>query len=57
MLFLFSKFLNFCLDFLVKKKNRLIKKIRLISKHMASQPRKNTIPIHILPSISRSKDN
>ena len=34
-----------------------IRKIRLISKFMASQPGKQTIGIHILPNISRSKGN
>ena len=36
---------------------QLIKKIRLISKFMTSQPGKQTISIHILPNISRSKGN
>ena len=31
--------------------------MRLISKIMTSQPGKQTIAIHILPNISRSKDN
>ena len=38
-------------------KNGLIRKIRLISKFMTLQPEKQTIAIHILPYISRSKDN
>ena len=38
-------------------KKQLIKKIRLISKFMTSQPGKQTISIHILPNISRSKGN
>ena len=38
-------------------KNILIKTIRLISKFMTSQPGWQTIAIHILPNISRSKDN
>ena len=38
-------------------KNVLNKKIRLISKFMTSQPGWQTIAIHILPNISRSKDN
>ena len=33
----FPRYLNFCLDFLVMKKNGLIKKIRLVSKFMTSQ--------------------
>ena len=35
----------------------LIRKISLISKFMTSQPGKQTIPIHILPNIPRSKVN
>ena len=56
-LFLLSRYLNFCLDFFVKQKNGLIRKIRLISKFMMPQPGKHTIAIHILPNISRSKCN
>ena len=37
------------------EKNGLVGKIRLISKLKTSQPGKQTIPIHILPNISRSK--
>ena len=37
--------------------NCLIKKARLISNFMASQPGKQTIEINILPNISRSKSN
>ena len=36
-------------------KNGLIRKIGLISNFMTSQPGKETIVIHILPNISRSK--
>ena len=39
------------------KKKGLIRKIRLISKLMMSQPRKQAIATHILPNISRSKVN
>ena len=39
------------------QKNELIRKIRLISKFMLSPPGKQTIAIHLLPNISRSKDN
>ena len=42
---------------LVMLKNGLIRKIRLISKFMLPQPRKQTIAIHILPNIPRSKGN
>ena len=37
--------------------NGLITKARLISKFMTSQTGKQAIPIHILPNISRCKDN
>ena len=57
-LFLFSRYLNFCLDFLIMSKNALIRKIRLISKFMTSQPGYQTIiAIHILTNISKSKSN
>ena len=36
--------------------NGLIRKLRLISKLMKSQPGHQIITIHILPSISRSKE-
>ena len=39
------------------RKNSSIRKIRLISKSMASQPSKQTNGIHILPNTSRSKDD
>ena len=48
-LFSFSRYLSFCLDFLFMYKSSLIRKIRLISKFMTSQP--------ILSNISRSKGN
>ena len=38
-------------------KSGLIRKIRLISKFVMSQPGKETIAVHILPNVSRSKDN
>ena len=38
-------------------KNGLTRKIKLISKFMTLQPGKQTITIHILPNISRSKCN
>ena len=37
--------------------NGLLRKLRLISKFMMSQTGKQIIAIHILPNISRSKDN
>ena len=56
-LFSFSKCWSFCLDFLVLHQNCLIRKIRLISKFMTSQHGKQTIVIHVLPSILRNKEN
>ena len=38
-------------------KNGLIRKIRLIFKFMTSQPVDQTIAMHVLPNISRSKEN
>ena len=38
-------------------KNGLIRKIRLTSKFMTPQPGLQTIPLHILYNISRSKGN
>ena len=35
----------------------MIRKIRLVSKFMTSQPGKQTIAVHALPSISRNKGN
>ena len=34
-----------------------MRKIKLISKFMTSQPGSHRIAIHILPDVSRSKDN
>ena len=39
------------------RKNGLIRKIRLTSKLMMSQPALQTIAIHTLPNISQSKGN
>ena len=50
-------FKNFFLDFSVMQENGLIRKIRLISNFMMPQPGLQTIIIHILPNISRSKTN
>ena len=55
--FLFTRCLNYCLDFLIIQKKGLRRKIRLISKFMTLQPEKETIVIHVLPNISRSIDN
>ena len=51
------KIFKFCSDFLIKQKNGLIRKPRLILKFMMSQAGHKVITIHILPIISRSKIN
>ena len=56
-LFSFSRYLNFCLDFLVMYGNGWIKKMRLILIFMTLQPGEQTILIHILSNISKSKSN
>ena len=56
-LFSFSRYLSFCISFLVIYQNGLIKKIRIISNFMMSQPAQQTIVTHILPKISKSKGN
>ena len=48
---------SFALTFWSCKKNGLIRKMRLISKFMTSQPGYQTIALKILPNISRSKGN
>ena len=55
--FSFSRYLSFCLDFLVMQQNGLIRKIGLMSNFMKSKLGYPTIVVHILPNISRSKDN
>ena len=49
------KFLSWLFSYI--EKNGLTRKIKLISKFMTSQPGQQTIAIHILPNISRSKGN
>ena len=56
-LFSFSRYLSFCLDFLIMQQNGLIEKIRLFSNFTTSQPGQQTFAILILPNISRSKGN
>ena len=56
-LFSFSRYLSFCLDFLVMQQNGLIRKIRFVSNFMTSQLGWQTIVIHIKTNISRSKGN
>ena len=51
------KIFTFCLDFLVIKKNDLIRKTSLIKKFMTSRPGSQTIAIHILINVARSKSN
>ena len=53
----FSRYLSFCRNFLVMQQKGLIRKIRLISNFMTSQPGQQTIVIHVLHNISRSKGN
>ena len=55
--FILKGLFDFVTTFLSCSKNALIRKKRLIAKFMTSQPGKQTIAIHILPVISRSKDN
>ena len=55
--FCFQDILNFCPVFLVMQKNGLIRRLRLISKFMTSQTGKQIITTHILPNISRTKNN
>ena len=47
----------FVVTFWSCRKNGLIRKIRLTSKFKTSEPRYQTIAIHMLPKISRSKGN
>ena len=51
----FSRYLTFCLKFLVTQKNHSIRKIKLISKFMTPQCAKPAIAIQILPNNSRNK--
>ena len=55
--FLFSRYSSFCLDFLVMYQNGLIKTTMSISNFMTSQLVEQTIVIHILPNILKSKGN
>ena len=52
-----QRYLNFYLDFLVIEKTGLIRKIRLITNFMTSQPVSETTTIHTLPNTSQSKGN
>ena len=56
-LYSLSRYLNICLEFFAMHKKGLIRKIRLISKFMTSQPGKQTIVINTLSNVSRSKGN
>ena len=56
-LFSFSRYLSFVMTFWSCRKKIFITKIKLISKSMTSQPGQQTIAIHILLNISRSKSN
>ena len=55
--FFVLKLFNVCLDFLELHKKGSIRKIGLISKFITSEHGKQTIAIHILPDIARSKSN
>ena len=55
--FILKILLNICPDFSVKQKIGLSRTIRLISKFMMPQPKKQTIAIHILPNIPRNNFN
>ena len=48
---------HFVMTFWSCRKNSLIRKIRLTSKFMTSQPGWQAVAIHIFPNISRSKGN
>ena len=52
-LFPFSRYLSFCLDFLVMYQSSLVKKIT--SNFMTSPLGQQTVVIYIFPNISRSK--
>ena len=55
---IFSFFsLHFCPDILVMQKSDLIRKLQLITKFITSETGQKIIPMHILPNISRSKNN
>ena len=56
-LFIIKIFQFFVTTFWSCRENGLIRKIRLTSKFMASQPGLQTITIHILLNISQSKGN
>ena len=56
-LFSFSRYLSFCLDFLVMQKNNLIRKIRLTSNFVTSRSSSQTMAIQMLINISISKGN
>ena len=53
-LFLFSRYLNFCLDFLVMQKNDLIRKMRLISK-FTPQPGNKQFHTHIAQYLEKQR--
>ena len=54
-LFILEIFQFFVTTFWSCRENGLIRKVRLTSKFMTSQPGLQTIAIHILPNISQSK--
>ena len=54
---MFSKYLNFCLDFSFMQENDLIWRNRLASEFIVSQPGYQTVAIQVLSNVSRSKGN
>ena len=55
--FILKGIFDFAMTFLSCSKNALIREKRLLAKFMTSQPGEQTIAIHILPVVSRRKDN
>ena len=55
--FPFTRYLRFCLEFLFMQQNGLIRKMGLISNLMTLQSGQQTILMHILSSMLRSKGN
>ena len=52
-----SRYLSFCVDFLVMSQNGLAIKISLISNFMTLQPSEETVVTHIFSNIARLKGN
>ena len=54
---MFSRYLSFCLHFLVMQKNGLIRNMRIFSDFMTLHPRSQTSTTQILLDISRINGN